>query len=101
MMLDLFSDTLRDDNIQEFDTRWDEFRLSMPKIPSDKILESLYKMRRRESHQLKTALELCDMEIHQKISVPNYQKLKTEVKRNIDLLAGNRVFVLCSFFRHT
>ena len=29
-------------------------------------------------------LELYDMEIHQKISVPNYQKLKTMVKRSID-----------------
>ena len=32
----------------------------------------------------KTVLELCDMESHQKISVPNYQKLKTMVKRSID-----------------
>ena len=32
----------------------------------------------------KTVLELYDMEIHQKISVPNFQKLKTMVKRSID-----------------
>ena len=38
----LFSVTLHDDNIQEFDTRWDEVRLSMSKIPSDDILEGLY-----------------------------------------------------------
>ena len=30
---DLFSVTLHDDNIQEFDTRWDEVLLSMSKIP--------------------------------------------------------------------
>ena len=54
------------------------------KIPSDDILESLYKLRIRESAQLKTVLELYDMEIHQKISMPNYQKLKTMVKRSID-----------------
>ena len=35
---DLFSVTLHDDNIQEFDTRWDEVLLSMSKIPSDDIL---------------------------------------------------------------
>ena len=64
---DLFSVTLHDDNIQEFDARWDEFLLSMSKIPSDDILESLYKLRIRESAQLKTVLELYDMEIHQKI----------------------------------
>ena len=80
----LFSVTLHDDNIQEFDTRWDEVWLIMSKIPSDEILESLYKLRIRESVQLKTVLELYDMEIHQKISMPNYQKLKTVVKRSID-----------------
>ena len=54
------------------------------KNPSDDILESLYRLRVHESAQLKTVLELYDMEIHQKISVPNYQKLKTMVKRSIN-----------------
>ena len=39
----LFSVTLHDDNIQEFDTRWNEVLLSMSKTPPDDILESLYK----------------------------------------------------------
>ena len=56
----------------------------MTQIPSDDILASLYKLRIRESDHLKTVLELYDMEIHQKISMPNYQKLKTMVKRSID-----------------
>ena len=51
---DFFSVTLRDDNIQEFDTRWDEVVLCASKIPSDDILESLYKLRIRETDQLKT-----------------------------------------------
>ena len=54
---DLFSVTLRDDNIQEFETRWDEVPLSMSKILSDDFLESLYKLRIRESDQLKPVLE--------------------------------------------
>ena len=48
------------------------------------ILESLYKLRVRESAQLKTVLELYDMEVHQKISMPNCQKLKKMVNRSID-----------------
>ena len=78
---DSFSVTLRDDNIREFDTRWGEVLLSMTTIPSDDILESLYKLRIRASDQLKTVLELYEMEVHQKILMPNYQKLKTMVKR--------------------
>ena len=56
----------------------------MTKIPPDDVLESLYRLRIRESDQLETVLELYDMEIHQKISMPNYRKLKTMVRRSID-----------------
>ena len=59
--------------MQEFATRWDEVLLSMSKIPSDDVLESLYKLRVGESDQLRTVLELYEIEIHEKISVPNYQ----------------------------
>ena len=38
---DLFSITLRNDNVQDFDTRCDEFLLSMTKISSDDVMESL------------------------------------------------------------
>ena len=46
---DLFSVTLRDDNVQEFDKTWEEVILSMSKIPSDDVLESLNQLRIRES----------------------------------------------------
>ena len=64
----------------------------MTKIPPDDILESSYKFRIRESDQLKTVLELFDMEIHQKISMPDYQKLKTMVKRITDRKLRSRNF---------
>ena len=46
--------------------------------------KSLYKLRIRETDQLKIVLELYDMEIHQKISKPDCQRLKTMVKRSTD-----------------
>ena len=42
------------------------------------------KKRIRESDQVKTVLELYDMENYQKISMLDYQTLKTMVKRRID-----------------
>ena len=63
---DLFTISLRNDDIQEFDSKWDGILLSMTKIPYDDILEGLYKLRIRESEKLKTELELYDLEIHQK-----------------------------------
>ena len=35
---DLFSISLRNDDVQNFDTRWDEILLSMTKIPPDDVL---------------------------------------------------------------
>ena len=63
---DLFTIVLQNDDIQEFDSKWDGILLSMTKIPSDDILEGLYKLRIRESEKLKTVLELYDLETHQK-----------------------------------
>ena len=40
---DLFTVSLRNDDIQEFDSEWDGILLSMTKIPHDDILEGLYK----------------------------------------------------------
>ena len=57
---DLFTILLRNDDIQEFDCKWDGILLSMTKIPPDDILEGLYKLRIRESEKLKTVLELYD-----------------------------------------
>ena len=52
--------------------------------PSDGILEGLYKLRIRESENLKTVLELCDLEIHEKKIGPDYHRLQTMVKRSIE-----------------
>ena len=64
----------------------------MTKIPHDDILEGLYKLRIRESEKLKTALELYDLETHQKMLGPDYHRLKTMVKRNIEQEIRNKNF---------
>ena len=81
---DLFTVVLRNDDIQEFDSKWDGILLSITKIPSDDILEGLYKLRIRESEKLKTVLELYSMEIHQKKAGPDYHRLKTMVRRGTE-----------------
>ena len=81
---DLFTIALRNDDIQEFDSKWDGILLSMTKIPHDDILEGLYKLRIRESEKLKTVLELYDLETHQKKLGPDYHRLKAMVKRSIE-----------------
>ena len=89
---DLFTIVLRNDDIQEFDSKWDGILLSMTKIPLDDILEGLYKLRIRESEKLKTVLELYDLETHQKKLGPDYHRLKTMVKRSIEQEIRNKTF---------
>ena len=81
---DLSKINLRNNDMQEFDSKWDEILLSMTQIPSDDILEGLYKLRIRVSEKLETVLELCNMEIHQKKGGPDYHRLKKMVKRSIE-----------------
>ena len=76
----LLTISLRDDDIQEFDSKWDGILLSMTKIPHDDILEGLYKLRIRESGKLKIVLELYDLEIHHKKLGPDCCRRKTLVK---------------------
>ena len=71
----------RNDDIQEFDSKWDGILSSMTQIPSDDILEGLYKLRIRESEKLKTVLELYNMEIHQKKIGPDYRRMETMGKK--------------------
>ena len=89
---DLFTIVLRNDDIQEFDSKWDGILLSMTKIPHDDILEGLYKLRIRESEKLKTVLELYDLETHQKKLGPDYHRLKTMLKRSIEQEIRNKNF---------
>ena len=42
---DLFKIALRNDDIQEFDSKWDGILLSMTKIPLDDILEGIVQMK--------------------------------------------------------
>ena len=89
---DLFTISLRNDDIQEFDSKSDGIFSSMTKIPPDDILEGLYKLRIRESEKLKTVLELSDLEIHHKKLGPDYHRLKTMVKRSIEQDIRNKNF---------
>ena len=88
---DLFTIALRNDDIQEFDSKCDGILLSMTKIPHDDILEGLYKLRIRESEKLRTVLELYDLETQKKLG-PDYHRLKAMVKRSIEQEIRNKNF---------
>ena len=76
---DLFPSLFAMTLFRKFDTRWDEFLYLCQRYHPMKSWKVYTKY---EYVSMKTVLELYDMEIHQKVSMPNYQKLKTMVKRS-------------------
>ena len=88
----LFTVSLQGDDIQDFDTRWDQALLSASEVPKENVLESLYKMKIRESVQLQTVLAMYDQEIDRDRAMPSYQRLKTLVRRHIDQMIRTRNF---------
>ena len=65
---------------------------SANQLPMAQILESLYKMRIRESVQLQTVLAMYNHEIDRNRAMPSYQRLKTMVRRYIDQMIRTRTF---------
>ena len=63
---DLFTIVFQNDDIQEFDSKWDGILFSMTKIPLDDHLEGLYILRNEGLKKHKNVLELYDLETHQK-----------------------------------
>ena len=75
--------TSHGDDVQDFETLWDEVLLSISQVPSDDILASLYKMREYVSLITSKPYWQCTNKKLIKISRPSDQKLKTMVKRCI------------------
>ena len=63
---DFFTVVLRNDDIQEFDSKWDEILLSTTQIPSDDILESLYKFQNTITWRfIRRKLDLINTDLRQ------------------------------------
>ena len=53
---DLFSLRLQNDDVQDFDTRWEQAPLAASEIQTEMVLEGLYKSKLQDSVQLQTVL---------------------------------------------
>ena len=79
---DLINVQLRGDDVQGFDTMWDDVFLSIQEVPPDSILESFFRTQLTKSDQLRNVLAMYDMELVQHESKPSYQRSKTWWKRS-------------------
>ena len=73
-LADMFTVTLQNDDVQDFDVRWDHAPLTVREMPSDPILEGLCKSKLQNSAQLRTVMALYDQEFARNNGTPNYQQ---------------------------
>ena len=89
---DLVSMILQNDDVQDFYVRWDHALLSVSEMPSDPILEGLYKSKSQNYVQHRTVMALCDQEFARNNGTPNSQQLKTAAKLHLDQMMRKRNF---------
>ena len=77
---DSFTIRLQNDDVQDFDVRWDQALLSADEQLSDKILEGLYRSKLQDSVQLQTVLALYDQETMLNYGQTSFSRLKTSVR---------------------
>ena len=89
----LFSFSLQNDNnVQDFDVRWDQALLSACDMPTEVVMEGWDKSKLQDSVQLQTVLALYDFEIVRNSGQPSYLRMKTAVKIHIDQMMRTRSF---------
>ena len=81
---DQFSFRLQDDDVQDFDTRWDQAVSAASEIPADTVLEGLCKSKLQDSVQLQTVLAVYEQENVRNNEPPNNSRLKTILRRHLD-----------------
>ena len=91
-LADLFTMCLQNDDVQDFDVRWDRALLTVSEMLTDAILEGLYMSKLQNSVQLRTVMALYDQEVARNNGTPNYQRSKTAVKLHNDQMVRNRNF---------
>ena len=89
---DLFNICLQNDDVQDFDTRWDQILLGTSEMPPANVLEGLYKNKWQSSEQLQTVFALHNQELNRDQVAPSHQKLRTMVGQHTDQTIRTRNF---------
>ena len=85
--------SVRGDDAQGFETKWDEVLLPMNETPKDDILDSMYRHKLREAEQLKTTVAFFyNQDRVQKNEPTSYTRLKKMVKRYLAQVTKDRNF---------
>ena len=91
-LLELLNIRLQNDDVEDFDTRWYQALLAASEIPTEMVLEGLFKSKLHDSVQLQTVLAFFEQEDVRNNEPPSYHRLKTIVRRRVDQTVRTRNF---------
>ena len=80
----LFSIKLENDDIQDFDSRWEKSLLLTSRPPSDKVQQGLYVSKLQDSPQVQTIMALFNQEILRGGGQRDYHRLRMCMKLHIE-----------------
>ena len=83
---------LQNDDVQDFDTRWDQALQAAGEIVTEMVLEGQYRSKLQDSVLLQTVLALCEQENIRNNEQPSCSRLKTSERRHIDETMRKRNF---------
>ena len=81
---ELFNECLQNDDVQDFDVRWDQALLSARETPTEMVLEGIHKSKLQDSVQRQTVLTFNYQEPVRNKGQPSYSRLMTAVRHYID-----------------
>ena len=83
---------MENDDIQDFDLRWEQALLLTRDPPSDKVSEGLYVSKLQDSPQAQTTMELFNQEILRGGGQRDYHRLRMCVKLHIEQAQRSKNF---------
>ena len=87
-MSGLFNICLQNDDVQDFDQRWDQILLGTSELPHENVLEVSYTIKLQGSDQLQTLLALYNQELNRDRVTPSCQRLRTMARQHVDQTIG-------------
>ena len=89
---DQFRKRSQDDDVQDFDTRWDQALSAASETPTETVVEGLYKSKLKDSVRRQTELAMYEQENVRSNEPPNFSRLKTIGRRHVDETMRTRNF---------
>ena len=83
---------LQNDDVQDFEKRWDQALQAAGEIPTEMVLEGQYRSKLQDSVQLQTVLALCEQDNIRNNEQPSCSRLKTSERRHVDQTTRTRNF---------